>query len=78
MRKSDRIFQEVRERVSVHLARIRCEKGLTFETVANRTGLHWRHIQKIEAGEVNVTLLTLARLASGLSIDVQDLVSREA
>ena len=75
-KKSDKTFQDLRVRLSSRLARIRLERRLTFEMVADRAGLHWRHVQKIEAGEVNVTLMTLARLATGLSIDVEELVSR--
>lgn len=72
-KKSDKTFQAVRQRVARNLARIRAEQGLTFEMLADRSGLHWRHVQKIEAGDMNITLQTISRLADGLSIDVEDL-----
>ena len=34
----------------------------------------WRHVQKIEAGEVNVTLRTLSKLATALSTDPLELL----
>lgn len=37
--------------------------------------MHWRHWQKIEAGEVNATLHTLSRLCDALSVDVRDLLA---
>jgi len=36
--------------------------------------MHWRHWQKIEAGEVNVTLQTLVRLGESLNVDPSDLL----
>jgi XRE family transcriptional regulator, regulator of sulfur utilization len=74
--KSEKIFHDLRRRVAFNLARLRADRGLTFEQLGTRSGLHWRHLQKIEAGESNVQLLTIARLASGLCIDVGDLVVR--
>jgi transcriptional regulator with XRE-family HTH domain len=73
-RKSDKTFQAARRRLAQNLARLRAAQGLTFEMLANRSGLHWRHIQKIEAGDMNITMLTLSRLADGLSVDIQDLI----
>lgn len=31
------------------------------------------HLQKIEAGKLNVTLVTLVRIADGLGVSVRDL-----
>jgi transcriptional regulator with XRE-family HTH domain len=42
---------------------------LTLEEIAHRATLHWRHWQKVEAGEVNLTLATLVRLASALDVE---------
>jgi len=50
--------------------------GITVEEAAHRGGLHWRHWQKVEAGEVNVTLETLALLADALQASISDLVRR--
>lgn len=76
-KKSDKTFQAVRHRVARNLARIRAEQGLTFEMLADRSGLHWRHVQKIEAGDMNITLQTISRLADGLSIDVEALFAQK-
>ncbi len=68
--------RELRQRVSRNVARLRAERGLTFEMLSDRAGLHWRHLQKIEHGESNITLTTIARLSEGLSVDAQDLFLR--
>jgi len=36
-------------------------------------GLVTRHLQKLEAGEVNVTLRTLVRISVALGVDLKDL-----
>jgi transcriptional regulator with XRE-family HTH domain len=75
-KKSDKVFQDLRQRVARNLARLRAEQGLTFEALGAGTGLHWRHLQKIEAGESNVTLVTIARLAKGLEVDAHELMTK--
>jgi transcriptional regulator with XRE-family HTH domain len=73
-KKSEKIYQVLRRRMSSNLARLRAAQGLTQTGLADMTGLHFRHVQKIEAGESNVTLLTMARLASGLGVDPRELI----
>jgi hypothetical protein len=36
--------------------------------------MHWRHWQKIESGEVNATLRTLARVGAALGVDPAELL----
>ena len=38
--------------------------------LAQQIGVGWRHLQKIEAGEVNLTLRTLCRCADVFGVDV--------
>jgi transcriptional regulator with XRE-family HTH domain len=60
----------LRRLLSRRVRRRREKMKLTLETASERSGIHWRHWQKIEAGEVNVTLKTLARLARALDVHV--------
>lgn len=58
-------------------ARVRAareEQGLSLEEAADRGSLHARHWQKIEAGEVRVTLRTVAKLAVALDVPASDLL----
>lgn len=48
---------------------------MTQEEVATRAGIGWRHIQKIEAGEINTTLRTIYRIATILEVDPSELFS---
>jgi transcriptional regulator with XRE-family HTH domain len=47
--------------------------GLTQEALAERGDFDARHIQKLEAAELNASLQTLCRLASALKISLADL-----
>jgi len=73
--KSEKTFQHLRRRVAGNLFRLRAARGLTQMELADAAGLHWRHVQKIEAGKNNVTLITLARLADGLQVDAMELMA---
>ena len=37
--------------------------------------MHWRLWQKLEAGDTNVTLRTLVRVAAALDVDPRDLLA---
>jgi len=51
----------------------RSGRGLTQEAAAEAAGLTWRHLQRVEAGDVNVTVLTLLRLVTAYSSDLDQL-----
>lgn len=52
-------------------------RGRRREDCADRIGVHWIHVQKIEYGTVNVTVRTLARLCAGFGAAAHDLVCRK-
>lgn len=66
--------KRLRRQLAAAVRRIRQEKKLTLEDVAHRAGMHWRHWQKVEAGEVNATLRTLARLSAALGVEPASLL----
>jgi transcriptional regulator with XRE-family HTH domain len=51
---------------------------MTLEKAAEHGNMNWRHWQKVEAGEVNATLRTLARLANALDVDPSELLAMPA
>lgn len=67
--------QELRRRLAYHVRRYREAANLTLEVASERGELNWRHWQKVEAGEVNITLRTLKRLANALEVDPSALLS---
>ena len=60
--------------LGLQVRRLRGEAGLTQEQLAGRARLASRHLQKIEAGEVNLTLATLERLAQALQVNAASLL----
>jgi len=76
---SRRIITEtdLRRRLSINVRALRTKAGYTVKRVAARAEMHWRHWQKIEAGETNATLATVVKMADALDVDPNDLL-REA
>lgn len=54
--------------LGLRLRRLREEQGWTLEKAAERCDLDLKHLQKIESGQLNVTLVTLVRLAVGFRL----------
>lgn len=57
---------------------LRGAAGLTQEQLAERVAIDAKDLQKIEAGEVNITFRTLVRLAAGLDCTLGELVAPPA
>lgn len=51
--------------LGLRLRRLREAESWTLEQAAERCDLDLKHLQKIESGQLNVTLVTLVRLAIG-------------
>ncbi|HEY4280538.1 MAG TPA: helix-turn-helix transcriptional regulator [Conexibacter sp.] len=63
------------ERFGLAVRRMREERGLTRDQVALGSGLSSVYIGNIERGEVNPTLLTQRRLATGLGVALDRIVA---
>ena len=69
-------YTELLERLAHNVLRLRQARKWTQEEAAHQTGMSTRLFQRIEAGDSNVTLTTLARLVDGFGIDALDLLRR--
>jgi transcriptional regulator with XRE-family HTH domain len=56
------------------LRRLRREKELSQEDLAERAALDAKHLQAIEAGQVNATFASLMGLAKALGIKLSELL----
>ena len=54
----------------------RVSEGITQETLAELTQLNPRTIQKIEVGQTNILVTTLARIHSAVRCDWHDLMPK--
>jgi transcriptional regulator with XRE-family HTH domain len=62
-------------RLAANVVRLRRHRGWSQEQAAEHTEMSARLLQRIEAGDVNATFTTLARLASGFGVDVVRLLA---
>ena len=60
-----------------NLRRIRKDKGLSMEAVANEAEIEYRQLGRIERGEVNTTIISLLRIAEILKVDIKVLFDFE-
>ena len=65
-RQSSRYAAEVRQ-LGLRIRALREARGLTLEQAAEAMNLDLKHLQKIEAGKIKVTLVTLIRVAEGFA-----------
>jgi|SRR5581483_2386585 len=69
VKKSSRFRREARA-LGLHVRQLRHERGWTLEKAAEHAQLDLKHLQKIEAGQLNLTLVTLARIAWGFGVPI--------
>jgi transcriptional regulator with XRE-family HTH domain len=60
--------------IAANVRRLRKTQGLTQMGLAERSGLCQSWISRLERRAENPSIATLQRLASGLQVDVQDLL----
>ena len=51
-------------------------KGLTQGQVAERAGMSRSYLCRVEQGKVNVSVVSVARVATAIGVDVDELVDR--
>jgi transcriptional regulator with XRE-family HTH domain len=69
MRRGAPGLRQLQRRLAANIRLLRQTRHLSQEELSSGAGLAVRHLQKIESGEVNVTLKTLASLAAALDVD---------
>ena len=60
---------------AANMRRIRLEKRLTQESVAEAAGLHPNYISSVERGERNISIWNIARIAAALGVGMQELLA---
>jgi XRE family transcriptional regulator, fatty acid utilization regulator len=65
---------EPKDTFGENLARIRLDLGLTQVELSNRSGLDMAEISRLENGRRDPKLSTIARVAGGLGVSVEELV----
>jgi transcriptional regulator with XRE-family HTH domain len=65
---------ELRRRVADRLIQLRAQRGWSQEELGARAGLTYKFIGEVERGQKSPSLDSLGRLATGLGIDIGELV----
>ncbi|MEN5278794.1 helix-turn-helix transcriptional regulator [Brucella sp. TWI432] len=65
---------DVRKIVGDNFARIRKEKGLTQEQVAERSGFSQQYLSSLERGQRNPTIITIYELSLALGTTYSNLI----
>ncbi len=68
---------DVRKIVGENFARIRREKGLTQEQVAERSGFSQQYLSSLERGQRNPTIITIYELSLALETTYCSLILPE-
>lgn len=58
----------------LNVRRVRLDKGLTLEALADEVGLAYTYVGQIERGQRNPTLGVVERIAAALGVDALDLL----
>lgn len=66
---------DMRKLVGRNFARLRREKGLTQEQVAELSGLSQQYLSGLERGQRNPTIITLYELAEALGVSHVELIT---
>lgn len=75
MASGDVDFDQVKRHLAANLARLRARRGWSQQKVADEAGLDLKHVQKLEYGALNPSLLTLVRLAQAFDVGLGRLVA---
>jgi transcriptional regulator with XRE-family HTH domain len=67
--------QDVQLQFAANMRRIRLEKQMTQENVAEAAGLHPNYISSVERGERNISLWNIARIAGALDYSMSELLT---
>ncbi len=67
-------MEDIRAKFGKHLRRLREEKRLTQEELADRAGMHFTYIGQIERGLRNPSLVNLHKIAKALRINAGQLL----
>lgn len=77
MKRSAVRHESARERFARNLRLMRKKREISQEELAAEAGLHRTYIGSVERAERNISVDNMERLATALSVDIAELLSRD-
>lgn len=74
MSEDQQIDQQLRERIAANLKRLRSERGLSQERMAELADFHRTYVSQLERCVTNISIDGLGRIARALQVDVIELL----
>ena len=65
---------DLKEVMAINMRRLRHDKDMTQEEVAERSGLSARYVGSIERGKVSASVSVLGKLADAMGVDPCELI----
>jgi transcriptional regulator with XRE-family HTH domain len=65
-------YKDLLKTVGNNVRNVRISKGFTMEAAANEANMEYRQLSRIERGEVNTTITSLAKIADALKVNITD------
>lgn len=65
---------DIQERFGQRLRKLRTQKGVSQEKLAELADLHRTYVSGVERGERNISLVNIERLAKALGVSMADLM----
>ena len=76
MDNNDAAYSDFKRQLGIRIAQLRSERGMSQRKFALVLELDRVTLNRIEAGKGNPTIDTLARIAQGLDVELEDLLVR--
>jgi transcriptional regulator with XRE-family HTH domain len=67
-------MSNINERVGLNIRKIREDRGVSQEKLAELADLHRAYVGQIERGEKNIGLQNLEKIAKALRVNIKDLL----
>ena len=69
-------YENIKDNIAKNIARLRKEKGISREYIAEDADVSRQYIAQIEKGERNVSLETLSKIARSMGVNVEFLIKK--
>ena len=67
--------KEISSKIGIRIRKIRSNKKLSIESVANNAEMEYKQLSRIELGEINTTIFQIYKLSIALDTNITEIIS---